>query len=50
MNAFVGAIEDQALENTHFRQVLLTAEHTQLAVMCLRPGKAEAGAAETLHA
>lgn len=36
---YVGAIEKQALENTYFRQVLFTAEHVQLVVMCLRPGE-----------
>jgi mannose-6-phosphate isomerase-like protein (cupin superfamily) len=39
MNAYVGAIEDLALKNTYFRQVLFTAEHAQLVVMCLRPGE-----------
>jgi mannose-6-phosphate isomerase-like protein (cupin superfamily) len=32
-------IEYQSLQNTYFRQVLLTAQHSQLAVMCLRPGE-----------
>lgn len=36
---YVGAIEKQALDNTYFRQVLFTAEHVQLVVMCLRPGE-----------
>jgi hypothetical protein len=37
---FVGAIEKLTLENTFFRQVLFTAQHAQLVVMCLRPGEA----------
>ena len=39
MTEYVGAIEKQTLENTYFRQVLFTAKHTQLVVMCLRPGE-----------
>src|SRR5450759_3091585 len=39
MTEYVGAIEKQALENTYFRQVLFTARHAQLVVMCLRPGE-----------
>jgi mannose-6-phosphate isomerase-like protein (cupin superfamily) len=39
MTGYVGAIEKQALENVYFRQVLFTAKHTQLVVMCLRPGE-----------
>lgn len=39
MTGYVGGIEKQALENTYFRQVLFTAKHTQLVVMCLRPGE-----------
>jgi mannose-6-phosphate isomerase-like protein (cupin superfamily) len=39
MNAYVGAIEELALKNTFFRQVLFTAEHAQLVVMCLQPGE-----------
>jgi mannose-6-phosphate isomerase-like protein (cupin superfamily) len=27
------------LENTYFRQVLFTTQHSQLVVMCLRPGE-----------
>ena len=37
MTGYVGAIEKRTLENTYFRQVLFTAKHTQLVVMCLRP-------------
>lgn len=40
MTEYVGAIEKQTLENTYFRQVLFTAEHSQLVVMCLLPGEA----------
>jgi mannose-6-phosphate isomerase-like protein (cupin superfamily) len=36
---YVGAIEKQTIENTYFRQVLFTAKHAQLVVMCLRPGE-----------
>lgn len=39
MTKYVGAIEDLALRNTYFRQVLFTAKHAQLVVMCLRPGE-----------
>ena len=39
MTEYVGAIEKQTLENTYFRQVLFTAQHAQLVVMCLQPGE-----------
>jgi len=39
MTEYVGAIEEQTLQNTYFRQVLFTAQHAQLVVMCLRPGE-----------
>lgn len=39
MTEYVGAIEKQTLENTYFRQVLFTAQHSQLVVMCLLPGE-----------
>jgi len=39
MTGYVGAIEKETLENTYFRQVLFTAQHAQLVVMCLRPGE-----------
>ena len=39
MTEYVGAIEKLALKNTHFRQVLFTAKHSQLVVMCLEPGE-----------
>jgi mannose-6-phosphate isomerase-like protein (cupin superfamily) len=37
MTEYVGAIEKQTLQNTYFRQVLFTAQHSQLGLMCLRP-------------
>ena len=39
MNGYVGAIEELSLRNTYFRQVLFTAKHIQLVVMCLQPGE-----------
>jgi mannose-6-phosphate isomerase-like protein (cupin superfamily) len=39
MIAYVGQIEKQTLENTYFRRVLFTGPHSQLVVMCLRPGE-----------
>jgi mannose-6-phosphate isomerase-like protein (cupin superfamily) len=36
---YVGPIEKQTLNNTYFRQVLFTAPHSQLVVMCLQPGE-----------
>ena len=39
MMEFVGPIEQQTLNNTYFRQVLFTAPHSQLVVMCLQPGE-----------
>src|ERR1700688_4087731 len=39
MTEYVGSIEKQTLENTYFRQVLFTAQHAQLVVMCLQPGE-----------
>lgn len=39
MTEYVGAIKKQTIENTYFRQVLFTAEHSQLVVMCLLPGE-----------
>jgi mannose-6-phosphate isomerase-like protein (cupin superfamily) len=39
MIEYVGPIEKQTLENTYFRQVLFTGPHSQLVVMCLRPGE-----------
>jgi mannose-6-phosphate isomerase-like protein (cupin superfamily) len=39
MNGYVGAIKALALQNTYFRRVLFTSEHTQLVVMSLQPGE-----------
>ena len=39
MLEYVGRIEKLTLENTYFRQVLYTAKHVQLVVMCLGPGE-----------
>lgn len=39
MTGYVGAIEKQTLDNNYFRQVLFTAKHSQLVVMCLQPGE-----------
>jgi mannose-6-phosphate isomerase-like protein (cupin superfamily) len=36
---FVTNIEKETLENTDYRRVLYTAEHSQLVVMSLRPGE-----------
>lgn len=36
MKGFVTNIEDDTLENDHFRRVLYTAKHTQLVLMSLR--------------
>ena len=39
MTEYVGPIEKQTLANTYFRQVLFTAKHVQVVVMCLEPGE-----------
>lgn len=39
MTGYVGAIEELALRNTYFRQVLFTATHAQLVLMCLQPSE-----------
>ena len=39
MKEYVGAIEELTLKNTYFRQVLFTAKHSQLVLMCLQPGE-----------
>jgi mannose-6-phosphate isomerase-like protein (cupin superfamily) len=39
MDAYVGSIERATLNNPFFRQVLFTADHCQLVVMCLQPGE-----------
>lgn len=39
MTGYVGALEELTLKNTYFRQVLFTAKHAQLVLMCLQPGE-----------
>lgn len=39
MTGFVGNIEEKTLSNAFFRQVLFTAPHSQLVVMCLAPSE-----------
>jgi mannose-6-phosphate isomerase-like protein (cupin superfamily) len=39
MNKYVGELEKLTLSNGYFRQVLFTAKHAQLVVMCLQPGE-----------
>ena len=39
MKGFKAAIESDATENTDFRRVLYTSEHSQLVLMSLRPGE-----------
>lgn len=39
MVGYVVNIEQETLENEHFRRVLFTAPHSQLVVMTLRPGE-----------
>jgi mannose-6-phosphate isomerase-like protein (cupin superfamily) len=39
MLGWVADVEQATLENTNFRTVLFTGEHTQLTVMCLQPGE-----------
>ena len=36
MTGYVGNIEEITLTNTYFRQILFTAPHSQLVVMCLQ--------------
>jgi mannose-6-phosphate isomerase-like protein (cupin superfamily) len=36
---FHSNIEKDTLDNTYFRKVLYTAKHSQLVLMCLRPGE-----------
>lgn len=47
MKEFIVDIVDKAKENTYFRQVLSTGEHTQIVVMSIPPGE-EIG--EEVHA
>lgn len=39
MAGYFGHIEKDTLENTFFRKVLFTAPHSQLVLMCLKPGE-----------
>jgi len=39
MAPYVGKIEDLTLKNSFFRHVLFTGTHTQLVLMCLKPGE-----------
>lgn len=39
MAGYVGNIEEKTLANDYFRQVLFTAPHSQLVVMCLQPSE-----------
>lgn len=39
MTGYVGNIEEKTLANSFFREVLFTAPHSQLVVMCLQPGE-----------
>jgi mannose-6-phosphate isomerase-like protein (cupin superfamily) len=39
MKGYVEDLETAAIENTNFRQVLYTAQHSQLVVMSLKPGE-----------
>lgn len=39
MTGYIGNIEEVALKNNHFRQVIYTGTHAQLVVMSLLPGE-----------
>ncbi len=39
MNGFKSNIEKDTLENTNFRKVVFTGKHSQLVLMCLKPGE-----------
>jgi mannose-6-phosphate isomerase-like protein (cupin superfamily) len=39
MSGYVVNIEDVTEKNTDYRRVLFTAKHTQLVLMCLKPGE-----------
>jgi len=39
MTGFVGNIEEKTLQNDYFREVLFTAQHSQLVVMSLNPNE-----------
>lgn len=39
MEPYVGNIEEETLANENFRKVIFTAPHSQLVLMCLKPGE-----------
>lgn len=39
MAGYIGQIEKQTVSNSCFRRVLFTGKHSQLVVMCLKPGE-----------
>ena len=39
MKGFHANIEEETLKNTDYRRVLYTAKHSQLVLMCLKPGE-----------
>jgi len=39
MMEYVGSLKEQTLENTSFRHVIFTGVHSQLVLMCLKPGE-----------
>jgi mannose-6-phosphate isomerase-like protein (cupin superfamily) len=39
MTGYIGLIEKETLENTNFRKVLYTGDHSQLVVMSIRPNE-----------
>lgn len=39
MAGYHGHIEKDTLENSYFRKVIFTAPHSQLVLMCLKPGE-----------
>lgn len=39
MTGYVGNIEEKTLTNEYFREVIFTAPHSQLVVMCLQPSE-----------
>lgn len=47
MASEVGQIEAVTRRNTHYRHVIFTAPHSQLAVMCLQPGERLGGVPHT---
>ena len=39
MTGYVGNIEEKAVANSNFREVVFTGTYCQLVVMCLKPGE-----------